>query len=102
MELIVKKTHELTDNIISRYCEAYTSIFQHKKTPDFFKSEFMNTSLGYSFHSILIEDESVESIKQVLPSLLDLEFNNDNISASVRNCAWDQIAFQYFQMFKEL
>lgn len=55
-----------------------------------------------SLNSILIEDESVESIKQVLPSLLDLEFNNDNISASVRNCAWDQIAFQYFQMFKEL
>lgn len=57
MELIVKRTHELTDNIISRYCEAYTSIFQHKKTPDFFKSEFMNTCLGYSFHSILIEDD---------------------------------------------
>ena len=57
MELIVKKTHEMSDEEIRQYCEAYTEIFQHKKTPDLFKSEFSNTCLGYSFHSILVESD---------------------------------------------
>lgn len=57
MEIIVKKTHEMTDAEISLYCESYTEIFNHKKTPDLFKSEFSNTCLGYSFHSILMEND---------------------------------------------
>lgn len=57
MELVVKRTHEMTENEICYYCEAYTDIFQHKKTPDLFKSEFTNTCLGYSFHSILVEND---------------------------------------------
>lgn len=36
MELIVKKTHELTDNEISRYCEANASIFLHMNNSDLF------------------------------------------------------------------
>lgn len=57
MELIVKKTYELSDEEIRQYCEAYTIIFQHKKNPDLFKSEFTNTCLGYSFHSFLVESD---------------------------------------------
>lgn len=57
MELIVKKTHEMTSEEVGHYCEAYSEIFQHKKTPELFKAEFLNTCLGYSFHSILREDD---------------------------------------------
>lgn len=57
MRLIVKRTHELSEEEIRQYCEAYTEIFQHRKTPDLFMSEFSNTCLGYSFHSILVEED---------------------------------------------
>lgn len=57
MELIVKKTTELTNAEISQYCQCFTRVFDREKDSSVFRSEFANTCLGYSFHSLLIEED---------------------------------------------
>ena len=56
MELINKKTTELTSQDISNYCDCFNRVFHKEKDPSVFQSEFANTCLGYSFHSFLTSD----------------------------------------------
>ncbi|MDB8998121.1 hypothetical protein PN613_16220 [Parabacteroides distasonis] len=55
MELIVKKTNELTDADIIQYCQCFSRVFDRERDPSIFHSMFENTCLGYSFHSLLID-----------------------------------------------
>lgn len=57
MELIVKKTNELTKTEVSEYCQCFSRVFEREKDPTIFLSEFANTCLGYSFHSLLIDTD---------------------------------------------
>lgn len=59
MDLIVKKTTELTKTEISQYCQCFRRVFDREKDPMVFLSEFVHTSLGYSFHSLLVDEKGV-------------------------------------------
>ena len=57
MELIQKKTSELSPKDIRNYCDCFSRIFHKEKDPAVFQSEFANTCLGYSFHSLLLDEK---------------------------------------------
>lgn len=57
MELLVKKTNELSAAEISAYCDCFERVFRRVKDPNTFQTEFDNSSIGYSIHSLLIEDD---------------------------------------------
>ena len=53
-----KKTTELSDAEIRDYCESFTRVFpKHIRTVDKFKSEYVHSSMGYSYHILLKNDE---------------------------------------------
>lgn len=56
MELICKKTTELSSQDINNYCDCFSKVFLREKDPAVFQSEFVNTCLGYSFHSLLMDE----------------------------------------------
>lgn len=56
MELIHKTTSELSPKDISNYCDCFSRVFHKEKDPAVFQSEFANTCLGYSFHSLLLDE----------------------------------------------
>ncbi len=57
MKLITKKTPELTAEEIASYCDCYKRIYNQNREPSIFSAEFSNTCLGYSFHSVLSDDD---------------------------------------------
>ena len=57
MKLIVKKTSELSVVEIASYCECFKRVFDRIKDPNSFQNEFSNTCIGYSIHSLLMEDD---------------------------------------------
>lgn len=59
MNLVNKRTTELTKEEIQQYCSCFYRVFHRGKTPEAFCKEFTNTCLGYSFHSLLKADDGV-------------------------------------------
>ena len=57
MKLIVKKTSELNDSEITAYCNCFKRVFDKEKDPKTFQNEFSNTCIGYSLHSLLLEED---------------------------------------------
>ena len=59
MKIECKKTTELSEKEILNYCESFERTFpRHKRELDTFKSEYLNSSIGYSFHILLKNDEN--------------------------------------------
>ena len=50
------KTIELSDCDISSYLNIYNKIFETEKSVGVFKNEYMNTPLGFSYHTFLYND----------------------------------------------
>ena len=74
MELIHKTTSELSPKDISNYCDCFSRVFHKEKDPAVFQSEFANTCLGYSFHSLLLNEEgTVMGGYTSIPMLYELE-----------------------------
>ena len=74
MELVNKKTNELTPKDISSYCDCFSRVFHKEKDPAVFQSEFANTCLGYSFHSLLLNEEgTVMGGYTSIPMLYEVE-----------------------------
>ena len=74
MELIHKITSELSAKDISSYCDCFSRVFHKEKDPAVFQSEFANTCLGYSFHSLLLNEEgNVMGGYTSIPMLYEVE-----------------------------
>lgn len=57
MDVVYKKTIDLTDSEIERICFVFENVFEGvKKDKEEFKNEFLNTCLGYSYHGLLFND----------------------------------------------
>lgn len=52
------KTIELSDCDISSYLNIYNKIFETEKSVGVFKNEYMNTPLGFSYHTFLYNDSN--------------------------------------------
>ncbi len=60
MELVNKKTNELTKEEIREYCSCFSRVMHRERDAAVFNTIFTNTCLGYSFHSLLkAEDGTV-------------------------------------------
>ena len=59
MDLLVKKTNELSPAEVSAYCDCFERVFGRVKDSKTFQTEFANSSVGYSIHSLLIEDNGI-------------------------------------------
>lgn len=46
------KSTEFKDSEISQIYDLYEAVFKERRSNDFFKEQFMNTALGYSYHAI--------------------------------------------------
>ena len=68
MDFINKKTTELSDNEINQFCSLYTTVFcKADKSIDSFKKEYMNSALGYSFHSLMFLDGELVGAHNEIP-----------------------------------
>lgn len=56
MRLITKKTSELTPTEIESYCACYKKIYNQDRESTVFSTEFSHTCLGYSFHTLLLNE----------------------------------------------
>ena len=57
MELVNKKTNELTREEIREYCSCFSKVMHQERDVAVFNTIFTNTCLGYSFHSLLKEED---------------------------------------------
>ena len=74
MTITTKKTPELTVEEIKSYCDCYKRIYNQDREPSIFSTEFSNTCLGYSFHSLLSdEDGNVMGGYTAIPMLYEVE-----------------------------
>lgn len=69
MEIVCKKTTELTAEEKQQICKCFADVFEgHTKSLSDFDNEFLNTCLGYSFHTMLKSDEGeVVGLYAVIP-----------------------------------
>lgn len=56
MKIVCKKTTELSDDEIKGFLNCYDEVFETKESLRAFKNEYLNTCLGYSFHSFMYDD----------------------------------------------
>ena len=62
-----KKTNELTGNEMSQICDLFYNVFNKEKKIYDFKRQFLNTHLGYSYHSIIEVDKRIVGINSIIP-----------------------------------
>lgn len=69
MEIINKKTTELTETEKIQICDCFGKVFEkHSKSLEEFNNQFLNTCLGYSLHTMLKNDEGeVVGLYAVIP-----------------------------------
>lgn len=67
MNIVYKKTTELSDVEIEQYCSLFERVFVGSWcNPKLFKEKFLNTAKGYSYHSLMIaNDQLVGAINYV-------------------------------------
>lgn len=68
MIFIQKKTTELTIEEIDQFCCLYQKVFQkNDKTVESFQEQYLNTALGYSFHSLMFHDGKLVGAHNEIP-----------------------------------
>ena len=51
------KVYSSYDSEITAYCNCFKRVFYKEKDPKTFQNEFSNTCIGYSLHSLLLEED---------------------------------------------
>lgn len=67
MEVICKRTTEITDEEIYSIYQLFEEVFEQKRDISVFRDEYENTVLGYSYHSMLIKDGEIVGFHSCLP-----------------------------------
>ena len=67
MEVICKRTTEITDEEIERIYQLFDEVFEQKRDVSTFRAEYENTVLGYSYHSMLINEGKIVGFHSCLP-----------------------------------
>lgn len=67
MEVICKKTTEITDEEIKVIYHLFEEVFEQKRDPSTFREEYSNTVLGYSYHSMLMNEGEIVGFHSCLP-----------------------------------
>lgn len=67
MEFIVKKTNELTQIEKQQICDLFLEVFKKEKSLGDFDKQFLNTTKGYSYHSLMIVNNQIVGINTLIP-----------------------------------
>lgn len=68
MNFVTKKTNELTIEEKKQICNLFLDVFNKEKTLESFDKQFLNTSKGYSYHSLMInEDNLIVGVNSLIP-----------------------------------
>jgi hypothetical protein len=68
MEILVKKTSELTKDEQEGIVSLFNAIFSKDRSLDQFRSQFVNNPLGYSYHAMMIEGGRIVGCDSCAPS----------------------------------
>ena len=68
MEFIVKKTNELTEDEIQQITSLFEQIFEKQRSRQEFLNQALNNPLGYSYHSIMMDDDKIVGLNSFVPS----------------------------------
>lgn len=69
MEFICKKTTELTDDELSQISVLFESVFQKQRDKTFFLNQYSNNILGYSYHSLIKDNDTIVGLNSYIPAL---------------------------------
>lgn len=98
MDVLYKKTTELSDNEILGICEVFNRVFvDHTKSLSYFKSEFLNTDFGYSYHGILVNDGIIVGSQSYIPFVYLVDGIKTNVALSV-----DTMILEEFRNFDNI
>jgi hypothetical protein len=67
MDVICKRTTEITDDEIIVIYRLFNEVFEQKRDPATFREEYSNTVLGYSYHSMLYHEGELVGFHSCLP-----------------------------------
>lgn len=67
MEFIVKKTNELTQIEKQQICDLFLGVFEKEKNLKDFEKQFLNTTKGYSYHGLLLENTLIVGCYSCIP-----------------------------------
>lgn len=67
MEVIVKKTTELSADEISKINRLFFDVFKKERSDEYFLGEYLNTPFGYSYHAMLFEDGQLVGFHSGVP-----------------------------------
>lgn len=68
MEFIVKKTTELSNEEIHQIKNLFETIFERPRSEQEFLNQSLNNPLGYSYHSLMMDDGKIVGFNSFVPS----------------------------------
>jgi hypothetical protein len=68
MEIVVKKTTELTLSEKNGVVALFNAVFEKDRTLEQFHNQFLNNPLGYSFHAMMVDGEKIVGSDSYIPS----------------------------------
>lgn len=68
MDFVIKKTSELSDNEKLSLLECFIDVFDHKRTLEEMCNQYNNTPMGYSIHSLCLDNERVVAAHTAFPA----------------------------------
>jgi hypothetical protein len=68
MEIMVKKTTELTPAEKNGIVSLFNTIFDKNRSLEQFHNQFLNNPLGYAFHAMMVDDEKIVGSDSYIPS----------------------------------
>lgn len=75
MEFVVKKTTELTLSDKQSLLDCFIDVFKHERSMDEMLNQYMNTPMGYSIHSLCLDEGRVVAAQTAFPSYYHVNGN---------------------------
>ena len=83
MEVIVKKTTELTASEQMEICNLFNTVFGKARPLAHFRNQFLNNPLGYSYHSMIVDGGKIVGATSHIPSYYVIDGQRLLFSVSV-------------------
>lgn len=68
MEIVFKKTTELTDAELNQIVSLFHEVFEKERSVETFLNQCVNNPKGYSYHSMLVNDGEIVGLNSYVPS----------------------------------
>ena len=68
MEFFCKKTFELSEIELQQVTDLFNRVFEKDATPAFMKSQYVNNPLGFSYHSVMTDNDTIVGFCSYVPA----------------------------------